>query len=60
LAFNKNMPIVPLDQRFGDNPVMTNGDVAGWGLDSSIWQNDLYADNPVVILILKGILHPVK
>ncbi|MCL6445865.1 MAG: hypothetical protein K6T83_20860, partial [Alicyclobacillus sp.] len=60
LAFNKNLPIVPLDQRLGDNPVMTNGDVAGWSLNSSIWQNDLYADNPVVIMILNGTLHPAK
>lgn len=60
LAFNKTMPIVPLDQRFGDNPVMTNGDVAGWQLGSSLWQNDLYADNPVVIMILNGSLRPGK
>ena len=60
LAFNKSLPIVPLDQRLGDNPVMTSGGVAGWKLGSSIWQNDLYTDNPVVILILNGTLHPVK
>jgi peptide/nickel transport system substrate-binding protein len=60
LAFNKTMPIVPLDQRFGDNPVMTNAGVTGWQLGSSIWKNDLYLDNPVVIQILNGTLRPTK
>lgn len=60
LAFNTLMPTVPLDQRFGDNPVMTNSGVAGWNLGSSLWSNDLYADNPVVIMILNGTLHPAK
>ncbi len=61
LAFNTNMPVIPLDQRFGDNPVLAQGgNITGWNLKSSIWQNDLYSDNPVVILILQGKLRPTN
>lgn len=60
LAFNKDLPIIPLDQRLGDNPVLTNGGVTGWSIGSPIWQNDLYSDNPVVILMLQGTLRPAQ
>ena len=58
IAFNRVLPIVPLDQRFGDNPVNTAAPITGWSLNSNIWQNSLYTETPVVLLMLEGILRP--
>ena len=59
LAFNKLLPIVPLWERYGNNAALEGVRVASYPPDSDpIWKNPVYADNPVVILLLQGKLQP--
>lgn len=59
LAFNKVLPIVPLWERYGNNASLEGVRVASFPPDSDpIWQNPVYADNPVVVLLLQGKLQP--
>ncbi len=60
LAFNKLLPIVPLWERYGNNPALDGVRVTGWPPeDDPIYKNSPYADSFVTIMILDGRLHPV-
>lgn len=55
LAFNEQLPYVPLFERYGNSPVLEGVRVTGWPPESDpIWKNSQYGDNPVVMLILEG------
>jgi len=58
LAFNELLPVVPLWERFGNNPTLTSA-VAGYPPDGDpILSNSPYADNATTILTFQGILKP--
>ena len=60
LAFNELLPIVPLWERYGNNPALDGVRVTGWPKDSDpIYKNSPYADNAVAIMLLNGTLKPV-
>lgn len=60
LAFNDFLPVVPLWERLGNNPVLRDVRVTGWpSFDDPIFKNSVYTDNFVVLLILTGRLKPV-
>jgi peptide/nickel transport system substrate-binding protein len=59
LAFNKLLPIVPLWERYGNNASLEGVRVDKFPPDDDpIWKNPVYADNPVVVLLLQGKLKP--
>jgi peptide/nickel transport system substrate-binding protein len=59
LAFNKDLPIVPLWERYGNNAALEGVRVDKFPADDDpIWKNPVYADNPVVVLLLEGKLKP--
>jgi peptide/nickel transport system substrate-binding protein len=61
MAFNKLLPIIPLWERYGNNAALEGTRVAQYPPDSDpIWKNALYADNPVVILLMQGKLKPAS
>jgi peptide/nickel transport system substrate-binding protein len=61
LAFNQLLPIVPLWERYGNNASLEGVRVASYPPDDDpIWKNPVYADNPVVILLMDGRLQPVE
>lgn len=58
LAFNELLPIIPLWERFGNNPALTTA-VTGYPPDGDpIYVNSPYADNFTAILTLQGKLKP--
>ncbi len=58
-AFNELLPIVPLWERYGNNPAMDGLHTCGWPPDEDpIYKNSPYADSFVVIMILDGTLYP--
>jgi peptide/nickel transport system substrate-binding protein len=58
-AFNQLLPIVPLWERYGNNASLEGVRVAAFPPDDDpIWKNPVYADNPVVVLLLQGKLKP--
>jgi peptide/nickel transport system substrate-binding protein len=60
LAFNELLPIIPLYERYGNNPVLENKRVTGWlPPDDPIYRNNLYSDSFVALQILDGTLKPV-
>ena len=59
LTFNKLLPIIPLWERYGNNAALEGVRVESFPPDDDpIWKNPVYADNPVVILMLQGRLKP--
>jgi peptide/nickel transport system substrate-binding protein len=57
--FNKLLPIVPLWERYGNNASLEGVRIDKFPADDDpIWKNPVYADNPVVILLLQGKLKP--
>ncbi|HEX5505274.1 MAG TPA: ABC transporter substrate-binding protein, partial [Thermomicrobiales bacterium] len=62
-AFNELLPVIPLYERFGNNPVLEKGDkvrVTGWPADDDpILKNSAYADSFVIMMMLEGKLKPV-
>lgn len=59
IAFNELMPIIPLWERYGNNPALDGVRVAGWPQDADpIVQNAPYGDNFTIMLLLTGQLHP--
>ncbi|HJZ45996.1 MAG TPA: ABC transporter substrate-binding protein [Roseiflexaceae bacterium] len=57
--FNKLLPIVPLWERYGNNASLEGVRVDKFPADDDpIWKNPVYADNPVVVLLLEGKLKP--
>jgi len=60
LAFNELLPIVPLWERYGNNPAVDGVRVTGWPKEGDpIYKQAPYADNFIAILILNGTLKPV-
>lgn len=58
LAFNELLPVLPIYDRYGNNPVNTEA-VTGWpSFDDPIYQNSPYADNFTTILMYQGKLKP--
>lgn len=60
-AFNELLPIIPLWERYGNNPVLEKVRVTGWPPDGDpIYDNSVYTDNFVVLMILDGTLKGVQ
>jgi peptide/nickel transport system substrate-binding protein len=61
LAFNELVPMIPLFERYGNNPVLEGHRVDTWPPDDDpILQNSPYADNFTVMLLYAGRLVPAK
>ncbi|MCL4516345.1 MAG: ABC transporter substrate-binding protein [Firmicutes bacterium] len=59
LAFNELLPIVPLWERYGNNPALENVRVGGWpDKDDPIYKNSVYSDSFTTLMILTGQLQP--
>ncbi len=60
-AFNELLPIIPLWERYGNNPVLRDARVTGWPAQGDpIYNNSPYADSFVVLMILDGTLKGVQ
>jgi peptide/nickel transport system substrate-binding protein len=60
LAFNELLPVVPLYERFGNNPALEGTRIAAWPADDDpILLNAPYADNFTIMLMLDGRLKSV-
>jgi peptide/nickel transport system substrate-binding protein len=60
LAFNELLPIIPLFERFGNNPVPEGKRVTGWlPPDDPIYRNSHGTDSFVILQLLDGTLKPV-
>ncbi|MBA2390885.1 MAG: peptide ABC transporter substrate-binding protein [Geodermatophilaceae bacterium] len=59
-AFNEILPVVPLWERYGNNPVLETR-VGGWPADNDpLYNNAVYGDNFVTMWILDGTLGPAQ
>lgn len=59
IAFNELLPIIPLFERYGNNPCLQHVRVDVWPPDSDpILENAPYADNFTVMLMFDGRLKP--
>lgn len=60
-VFNDLLPIVPLWERYGNNPIVDGVRVTNWPADDHpAWGNSPYADNSTALFILNGELEPAK
>lgn len=60
LAFNELLPIIPLFERYGNNPVREGVRVQPWPPDTDpIYLNAPYGDNFAIMMIWTGQLKPV-
>ncbi|MFN8514667.1 MAG: ABC transporter substrate-binding protein [Chloroflexia bacterium] len=58
-AFNELLPLIPLYERFGNNPILEGVRVVGWPKDDDpIFKNAAYADSYVIMSMLEGKLQP--
>ncbi|HOU11509.1 MAG TPA: ABC transporter substrate-binding protein [Anaerolineae bacterium] len=58
-SFNELLPIVPLWERYGNNPAMDGLHTCGWPADDNpIYKNSPYADSFTVMMIMDGTLYP--
>ncbi len=58
-AFNELLPVIPLWERYGNNPAMDGLHTCGWLPDDDpIYANSPYADSFTVMMILDGTLYP--
>jgi len=58
-AFNELLPIVPIWERYGNNPAMDGLHTCGWKPEGDpIYKNSPYADSFTVMMILDGTLYP--
>lgn len=59
LAFNELLPIIPLWERYGNNPALDGVRVKGWPPETDPrYRNSPYADSFVAMMILDGTLQP--
>lgn len=59
LAFNELLPIIPIWERYGNNPVLEGVRVVGWPPDDDpIYKNSPYADAFVIMMMYEGRLRP--
>jgi peptide/nickel transport system substrate-binding protein len=57
--FNELLPVIPLWERYGNNPALEGERVVGWLPDSNpIYQNSPYEDSFTVMMIVDGTLKP--
>jgi peptide/nickel transport system substrate-binding protein len=57
--FNELLPVIPLWERYGNNPALEGERVVGWLPDSDpIYQNSPYEDSFTVMMIMDGTLKP--
>jgi peptide/nickel transport system substrate-binding protein len=60
LAFNDLLPIIPLWERYGNNPVNDKKRVKGWPADGSpVYKNAFGTDNFTVLMIMNGTLSKI-
>ena len=60
LAFNELLPMIPLWERYGNNPVNDKKRVTGWKPDSDpIYKNSFGTDNFTVLMIMDGTLRSI-
>jgi peptide/nickel transport system substrate-binding protein len=58
-AFNELLPIIPMNERYGNNPALEGVRVKRWPADDDpILLNAPYADNFTIMLLLSGDLQP--
>ncbi len=58
-VFNELLPIVPLWERYGNNPAMDGLHTCGWPAEGDpIYDNNPYRDSFVLMMILDGTLYP--
>ncbi|MBN1872726.1 MAG: ABC transporter substrate-binding protein [Anaerolineae bacterium] len=58
-AFNELLPIIPLWERYGNNPAMDGLHTCGWLPDTDpVYKNSPYADSFTVLMIMDGTLYP--
>jgi len=58
VAYNDFLPVIPLWQRYGNNPVLDGVRVCGWlPFDNPIYYNSVYTDSFIIIMIYAGTLH---
>jgi peptide/nickel transport system substrate-binding protein len=59
VAFNELLPIIPMFERYGNNPVIDGKRVKGWlPPEHAIYKNPHSVDNFVILQILDGTLKP--
>ncbi|WP_185711223.1 ABC transporter substrate-binding protein [Arachnia propionica] len=58
-AFNELLPVLPLVERFGNNPVVTS-EVSGFPEESDLYMNSFYSDNFVPVFFYEGMLSPTR
>ena len=59
-AFNELLPIIPLWERLGNDPILVDERVTGFPDDSDpLYQNSVYSDNFTIQWILDGTLKGV-
>ena len=58
LAYNQQLPIIPIYERFGNNPVLEGVRIAKLPKESPYYFNGLYLDNFLVLMMLDGTLRP--
>jgi peptide/nickel transport system substrate-binding protein len=59
IIFNELLPVIPLWERYGNNPALEGERVEGWLPDSDpIYQNSPYEDSFAVMMIMDGTLKP--
>jgi len=59
LAFNELLPVIPLFERYGNNPALEGVRVEAWPPDDDpIMLNGPYADNFTILLMYQGRLKP--
>ncbi len=59
IAFNELMPMIPLFERYGNNPALEGTRVVSWPPDSDpTFLNAPYGDNFTVMQLLTGDLKP--
>ncbi len=57
--FNELLPVIPLWERYGNNPALVGERVTGWLPDSDpIYQNSPYEDSFTIMMIMDGTLKP--
>jgi peptide/nickel transport system substrate-binding protein len=60
LAFNDLLPVIPLWERYGNNPVNTTKRVKGWPADSdAVYKNPWGTDAFTTLLIMNGTLSKI-
>ncbi|MDP9265898.1 MAG: ABC transporter substrate-binding protein [Chloroflexota bacterium] len=59
LAFNDLLPVIPLWERYGNNPVNDKKRVAGWKPDSDPLYKNGGGDSFTIVMIMDGTLHTI-